>query len=37
MLKAFDDAGKELPEPLKKNFERLRAAREQREAGTPGQ
>lgn len=28
MLKAFEDAGKELPEPLKEGFARLRAARE---------
>ena len=28
MLKAFDDAGKELPGPLKEGFEKLRKARE---------
>ena len=33
MLKAFSDAGKELPAPLKETFEKMRKARE--EAGTP--
>ena len=33
MLKAFDDAGKELPGPLKETFEKMRKARE--EASVP--